>query len=86
MTEEENNLKVLPSCSQACYKKNKTCETSSCRYWVDYKKELNCSLISAHFAGPMTLREVSERLGISLVRVSQLEKQAIKKLFKRIKM
>jgi len=33
----------------------------------------------------MTLNEVSKRLGTSLVRVSQIEKQAINKLFKRIK-
>ena len=33
----------------------------------------------------MTLDEVSKRFGISLVRVSQIEKQAIKKLSKRIK-
>ena len=33
----------------------------------------------------MTLDEIAKRLGISLVRVSQIEKEAIKKLYKRIK-
>ena len=35
--------------------------------------------------GPMTLDQISKRLGISIVRVSQIEKQALKKLSKRIK-
>ena len=53
--------------------------------WVDYDEDNNCSLVSIYHNGPMTLDEVSKRLKISLVRVSQIEKEALKKLSKRIK-
>ena len=33
----------------------------------------------------MTLEEVSKRIGVSLVRISQIEKEALKKIRKRIK-
>jgi DNA-directed RNA polymerase specialized sigma subunit len=53
--------------------------------WVDYEGDQNCSLVSIYHNGSMTLDEVSKRLKISLVRVSQIEKQALAKLSKRIK-
>lgn len=55
------------------------------RCWIDYPEDDNCIYKSIKTHGPMTLDEVSKRLGISLVRVAQIEKQALKKLSKRIK-
>lgn len=75
----------LPQCSKECMRDNKDCDVSSCRMWVDYGKDNNCSLVSIYHNGAMTLDEVSKRLKISLVRVSQIEKEALKKLSKRIK-
>jgi len=51
-----------------------------CKHWIDYEKDLNCTLIAVESHGAMTLREVSERLGISFVRVKQIQDRAIKKL------
>ena len=66
--------------------KNKDCSEENCRCWIDYPEDNNCILESIEKNGKMTLAEVAKRLGLSIVRVSQIEKQAIKKLSKRIKL
>ena len=76
----------LPQCSKDCLRDNKNCEKSSCRMFIEYEQDNNCSLVALYQNGPMTLDEVSKRLKISLVRVSQIEKEAMKKLSKRIKL
>ena len=63
--------------------RNIECDNKECRLWIDYKQEYNCSLISIYEHGPMTLRQVAERLGISFARVKQLETKALEKLKKR---
>ena len=50
--------------------------------WLDYADDLNCTHIAIKKNGRMTLKEVGERLNISYVRVTQIEKEAIKKLKK----
>jgi hypothetical protein len=59
---------------------NKPCGECECRQWLDYKDDLNCTLIATERHGPMTLREVGDRLGISFVRVKQLQDVALAKL------
>ena len=56
------------------------------RCWIDYPEDNNCIYCTIEKNGSMTLDEVSKRLKISLVRVSQIEKEALKKLSKRIKL
>ena len=60
------------------------CTKESCRNWIDYPEDNNCVLESVRKNGKMTLLETAKRLGISLVRVSQIEKAALSKLRKRI--
>mgnify|MGYP001171750175 CR=1 FL=1 len=79
------NKQHLPSCAKQCIKEGTKCKEKSCRMWVEYDTDQNCSLVSIYYNGAMTLDEVSKRLGISLVRVSQIEKSALLKLSKRIK-
>ena len=55
------------------------------RLWIDYPEDDNCINVAIRKHGAMTLEQVAKRLGISLVRVSQIEKAALKKLYKRIK-
>jgi DNA-directed RNA polymerase specialized sigma subunit len=64
----------------------KSCDTEEDRSWIDYPEDNNCIYEAIRKNGPMTLEQVALRLGISLVRVSQIEKQALKKLSKRIKL
>lgn len=64
----------------------KCCCTPGERCWIDYPEDDNCINVAIEKHGPMTLEQVAVRLGISLVRVSQIEKAALKKLSKRIKL
>ena len=75
----------LRQCSRKCIQLEVTCPNKECRLWIDYKDEYNCTLISIHENGPMTLRQVGERLGISFARVKQIETRALEKLKKRVK-
>lgn len=65
--------------------KKDCCNKDDCRCWIDYPEDDNCVNVAIEKHGAMTLAEVAKRLNISLVRVSQIEKQALKKLSKRIK-
>jgi DNA-directed RNA polymerase sigma subunit (sigma70/sigma32) len=75
----------MKKCLQRCIELNVSCPNSDCRMWIDYEKDLNCCLQTVEKNGELTLREASQRLGISFVRVKQLEDQAIKKMVKRNK-
>jgi len=68
-----------------CLRMNKICENEDCRQWINFKKDLNCALIAIEENGAMTLKQVSDRLDISFVRVKQIQDKTIEKLAKRIK-
>ena len=73
----------MKKCCNCCVAKDYVCPVKDCRHWINYKEDLNCSLIAVEKHGPMTLREVADRLGISFVRVKQIESQALLKLIDR---
>ena len=73
-------MSSLPECSKLCMSKGIGCPIDGCRYWIDYEKENNCSLVTVELNGPMNLVDVAERLNISFVRVSQIENKVKKKL------
>lgn len=70
-------------CVQKCVDKNRKCRKTTCRYWIDYKEDLNCTYVAIRKNGKMTLREVAERQGITFARVQQIERAALKKIAKR---
>jgi hypothetical protein len=70
-------------CLNECRKQEQACTQQQCRHWIDYSDDFNCSIHSAELHGPMTLDEVSKRLGLSLVRIKQIEEAALIKLKKR---
>ena len=74
------NSDGLRACSRLCMRKKKGCTEKEGRLWIDFPDEHNCTLISVYENGPMTLREVAERHGISFARVKQIETKALKKL------
>lgn len=74
----------MKSCTDCCRSLNEPCPFNDCRYHIEYEKDLNCSLIAVDKHGPMTLREVGERLGVSFVRIKQIEEKTKEKLSKRI--
>ena len=70
----------MRKCLKTCKSLNVTCPIKECRYWVDSRKENNCMFESISVNGAMTLREVAARLGISYVRVKQIQDKALKKI------
>lgn len=70
-------------CTKQCKKNDAACVQKECRNWMEYPEDLNCSLIATERHGPMTLDEVAKRLGLSLVRIKQIEESALIKLKKR---
>ena len=72
-------------CLKTCKELNVVCPIKDCRSWIDYKKDMNCLYESIEKNGNMTLRQVAERLGVSFVRIKQIEEKALKKLGKMVK-
>jgi len=70
----------MRKCLETCKKLNSSCPIIECRYWVDYPQELNCVFETVAKNDTLTLREVSERIGVSYVRVKQIQDNALKKI------
>jgi len=70
----------LKPCSRECMSKKKNCDQKECRMFIDFEEEYNCTLIAIYENGPMTLRQIGDRLGISFARVKQIETIALGKM------
>jgi len=70
----------MRKCLEKCIELQVSCPVKDCRYWVSYESEMNCCLRSVDENGSMTLREVADRLGVSFVRVKQIQDKSIKKI------
>ena len=70
----------MKMCLEACKKLNVTCPIQKCRYWINYPAEKNCTFQTIENNCQMTLREAADRLGISFVRVKQIQDNALKKI------
>jgi len=68
------------SCDERCEKDNVPCEEHNCRHFIEYEEDLNCVLICVKKHGTLTLEEASKRLGVSYVRVKQIEEKAMSKI------
>lgn len=91
--QEETDYEQLPDlkpspglklCSTACMTNEIECPFRECKHWINHTQDFNCDLISIDRNGEMTLRQIAERLGVSFVRIKQIEDQALKKLTKRL--
>ena len=76
MSEKDDILEIGETCPH--------CGGPRERCWIDYPEDNNCVNVSVRKHGAMTLNEVSKRIGVSLVRISQIEKQALTKIKKRL--
>lgn len=70
----------MRECLKTCYKLNVACPIEECKHWINYKKDKNCIFEAIDNNGMMTLRETADRLGISYVRVKQIQDKAMKKI------
>jgi hypothetical protein len=75
----KNGLRL---CSMECMKNKTPCKQTECRMFIDFEEEYNCTLVSIWENGPMTLRQIGERIGVSFARIKQIETKALKKMRK----
>jgi len=79
----------MRQCSDTCKKYKVSCpeENKECRYWINFEEDLNCTLIACDKADgkPMTLRDIGLRMNLSHVRIDQIEREATKKLAKKLR-
>ena len=77
----------MRECSKTCMKLGVSCptENNDCRYWINYEDDLNCTFVAIYNNGPMTLRDVAKREGISHVRVSQIEDKIMGRMKKKFR-
>ena len=71
-------------CFQMCVDNDVSCPVNDCRYWINYEEDLNCAIVCANQNGPLSLREVADRMGVSFVRVKQIEDLTVDKIVKRL--
>tara|TARA_Y100001978_G_scaffold171982_1_gene162033 strand:- start:195 stop:455 length:261 start_codon:yes stop_codon:yes gene_type:complete len=72
----------LLTCSRKCIELQVSCPMNNCKHWIDYPHDNNCSLIAIKEQGPMTLRQIAERLHLSFARIKQIETKALSKIKK----
>tara|TARA_B100000131_G_scaffold90220_1_gene86909 strand:- start:2769 stop:3008 length:240 start_codon:yes stop_codon:yes gene_type:complete len=70
----------MRECLKTCKRLGVSCPVQECRHWIDFEQDRNCTLEAVEKNGNMTLRDVGERLGISFVRVKQIEDSVLKKI------
>ena len=70
----------MKECWESCIFRSVKCSEKECKHWIDYGEDLNCTLIAVEKNGEMTLREIGDRMGVSFVRVKQIQDKALKKL------
>ena len=77
-----SNIKNKETCYECCMRHEVSCpvEKKDCRHWLDHESDLNCALIAVEKHGRMTLREISERMGVSFVRIKQIQDAALRKM------
>jgi Mg-chelatase subunit ChlD len=71
-------------CFEVHQKLNTPCDEQECRQWIKYKEDCNCVLIAVEKNNNkgMTLREIADRIGVSFVRIKQIEDKVLQKLKK----
>ena len=70
----------MKECLQACRELKVSCPVEDCRLWINYEQDLKCTLESISKNDEMTLREVGDRLGLSYVRVKQIQDNVLNKI------
>lgn len=75
----------MKKCSQKCIDLETECPNTDCRYWVDHQQSLNCCFIAIQNNGEMDLRTVGDIMGVSFVRIKQIQDKAVQKINKFLK-
>ena len=77
----------MRECAKRCEELNTSCPCEECRLWIDHEEDFNCTLhaVKNNHDGELTLREVADRIGVSFVRVKQIQDKAEKKVVNLLK-
>jgi hypothetical protein len=75
----------MRKCSLKCVELETECPNTDCRYWIEHQNSLNCCFIAIEKNGDMDLRTVGEMIGVSFVRVKQIQDKAVGKINKILK-
>ena len=83
-TDQEIRYGTNPTCFGVHERLCVSCDETSCRNWIDFEEDLNCAIICARKnENGLPLRDVADRMGVTYVRVHQIEGTAMTKVKKR---
>jgi len=71
------------NCQKKCQSNNEECVNNQCRYWINFKPDLNCSMIAIEKNGPMRLESIAKRFNMTVQNLEMIEKKALNKFKKR---
>lgn len=75
----------MKECAKVCFEEKKCCRNRSCRMWIKYKEDYNCTLISVEKnENGLTLEKCAERLKLSIATVKNLQESAIRKMTEKL--
>lgn len=66
-------------CFELHEEKQICCNNKTCRMWIKAGDHQNCTLVASK-AGPMSLQQIGDILGVTRMRICQIEKKVIEKL------
>jgi hypothetical protein len=75
----------MRKCSLKCIELETECPNTDCRYWIEHNDSLNCTFIAVDKHGGMDLRTVGDIMGVSFVRIKQIQDKAVGKINKILK-
>lgn len=75
----------MKNCVDTCKESSVKCENANCRYWINYGEDLNCCFVSIDKRGEMDLRTIGDIMGVSFVRIKQIQDAAMVKIHKALK-
>tara|TARA_R100000315_G_C5207752_1_gene122971 strand:- start:175 stop:411 length:237 start_codon:yes stop_codon:yes gene_type:complete len=74
----------MRECAKTLMKYDVSCPCEDCRLWIDYEQDQNCTFVAVENNKTMTLREIAERMGVSFVRVKQIQDTACARMIKKL--
>lgn len=71
-------------CFQMHENKKIACQNKACRQWIKCSESQNCTIIASK-KGPMSLQEIGDIMGVTRMRICQMEKRIVQKISDLIK-
>tara|TARA_R110000824_G_scaffold116244_3_gene267617 strand:+ start:640 stop:870 length:231 start_codon:yes stop_codon:yes gene_type:complete len=75
----------MVDCKKILEEESEVCSCKGCKLWIEYSEDCNCINVSIKKHGRLTLQQVGWRLGVSHVRIKQIQDRALKKLKNKVR-